>query len=529
MGLVVVALAPAAAWGAPGVTNASGGSGVTQTEQSIAVDPANSSNVLIGAITQGIAGGGLVPGIVSVSHDGGLSWKLVTIIPLGCGDQNVAFDRHGTAYYECDGAPGGVEVARSSDAGDHWSAPVAALTSSDNMGDSIDRPWLVVDNTRGPRDGTLYLGWESFFTNLNGWVLERSSTDGGQTWGPVHRVDDPNVPAMQDPRQYPVVGADGTLYIVYAQGADKLLLPQTTPISLVVARSHDGGASFERMVAATGIERTSAPEEETETISSLAADPSRARAGHLALAWADQRSGESRILVAASVDGGVHWTAPVDVADDPPGHGNQHDHPQVAFLPDGRVAVVWRDRRCCGGAFLANYQLFARALTIGPSGSITPGTTVQVTDAPEQPNLVPLLDEYLGATAGPEGLSVAWNEPWGGVAGSTYRRLPLSAFGPSPVSPRGVCRRVVRVAVPKLGEHPDLDGDADDHWRAAAVLVRVAGRRVEAFHPRSRRLPRFVRVELRGRGTLTVIVEVKVSRAHQVRTVRVRRRYRACV
>jgi hypothetical protein len=200
------------------------------------------------------------------------------------------------------------------------------------------------------------------------------------------------------------------------------------PTSLIVARSHDDGATFTRTVVAADITRSQSPTEEAEAISSLAADPSPRRARHLALAWADQRSGESRILVVTSIDGGAHWSKPADIAGDPPHLGNQHDHPQVAFAPDGRVIVVWRDRRGTSGGWSSPYRLFARALLVTSHGPVARGRVVQVTDKAEQPNSSTMFDEYLGIVVGREGLSVAWNQPKGGVATSYYRRIPLTSF-----------------------------------------------------------------------------------------------------
>jgi hypothetical protein len=109
---------------------------------------------------------------------------------------------------------------------------------------------------------------------------------------------------------------------------------------------------------------------------------------------------------------------------------------QVRFLPDGRIAMVWRDRRCCGGGFSDHYNLYARTLAMSDSGALDPGPVVQVTDSPQHPNPEPALDEYLGFAAGPEGLSVAWNQPRDGVAATYYRRMPLSEFGTPPSPPR---------------------------------------------------------------------------------------------
>lgn len=396
---------------AGGPRDASTGTGQAQTEQTIAVDPTDPRNIIIGYITG-----------MSVSHDGGRTWHRSSV---SCSvDDNPVFDRRGTAYFECN--DNGVEVYVSHNKGDYWEGPTNPVTNADNNGDFIDRPWIV----RGSGTHTVVLGWESFFTNPVGWVFVKVSNDGGRTWSPARRVDDLLAdPAEQDPRQRPVVGADGTIYVVYASGHNPFPAGQTLPTSYVVARSRNAGVTWSRRVAAARITRSSSPQEEAEAISSLAADPSRRRAGHLALAWADERGGnQSRILVATSVDGGTHWSEPKDVSTGPPGSVDQRDHPEIAFAPDGRLLVVWRDRRCCGGSWSSAYQVFARAVRIGTHGVVGLGRRVQVTDHPQQPSSSNLLDEYLGVAVGREGLSVAWNQPKNGVQTTFFRRLPLAAF-----------------------------------------------------------------------------------------------------
>jgi hypothetical protein len=433
---VATAASPASATCSTDVQNAY--VGTPGVEQSVAVDPLDTNTVLIGSLN-GTTGSSYLYSAPAVSHQCGLTgtWAAPTGGLDGfqtcTGDQSVAWDRHGNAYFSCDGT----EVYHSSDGGNTWGTPVPAATPAQNMGDAIDRPWLAVDNTGGPRDGTVYLVYESFFTNPLGWVMVVSSTNQGQTWSLPNRVDYPtSMPQTQaDPRNFPAIGADGSLYVVYDQGTNPWAMAQMNPINLIVAHSTDGGKTFTHTLAATVPHpgRSSSPEEEGEMISSLAADPSPQRASHLALAWADERSGTSRILFEDSVNSGVSWTKPVDVADDPAGNKNEHDHPQVVFLPDGRAVVVWRDRRCCGGTWKSNYEIFARVLTIGDDGSVTPGNTVKVTNAPQVPNSSTMLNEYIGVSSGVEGVNVAWDQTVNGTTESFYRRLPLSDF-PTPGS-----------------------------------------------------------------------------------------------
>jgi len=396
-----------------GVRDASGGSTTGQTEQTLAVNPVDPNDILIGFING-----------LSISHDGGLSWTVSQ--QVGCsGDGNPAFDQSGVAYFECGGNGVQIQVYRSGDGGDTWTGPITAADDTSNQGDFIDRPWLV----RGRGGHDLVVGWESFFTNPAGWVFMRTSADGGTTWGPVRRVDDPiAADAEWDPRQLPVVGADGTIYDVYASGHAPWIFPQTLPLALVVAATSDGGATFRRAVAAANVTRSSSPTEETETISSLAADPNSTRAGHLALSWADEGSGYSRIQVVTSVDGGAHWSAPAQVEPQPAGSADEQDHPQVQFAPDGRLVLVWRDRSCCGNTWQSPYVLVGRMLAISPTGPAHPTRIVSITDAPQDPNSSSMYDEYLGLVVGPEGVSVAWNQPRAGAASTTFRRIPLSQF-----------------------------------------------------------------------------------------------------
>ena len=453
-------------------------------EPTVVVNPANAENVIVGgnqwqpltnSNVQNLSVGpsGFGDCAAWSTHDGGVTWTGGLLSKGGVGkvplpalpdapvasevpreiddagnfysiDQNAVFDRSGThAWYQCinDGAGVGdvvINVFHSADGGKTWDPPVVAYRES-REGIQFDRPFLAIDNSGGPRDGTLYLTFETIF--YQAWlpaVYAKTSTDLGKTWSKTVRVDAGAQETMWDPRQYPVMGAGGVLYVVYNTA---LLVtpyyadPQLTPLGIKLARSTDGAKTFDRVVVDGNVKHAPSPDEAfvyfTETVTAAAAD--RARAGRVAVAWPDTGTTpnqEARILIRYSRDGGDHWSDRFDAADDPPGHGNQHDHVSLTYLPDGRLLVVWRDRRASGGSWTAPWEVFARTFDVSGDVAI-PGNVVTVTTAPQPPTTNhhgTMPTEYLGVTAESEGVSFVWDEMRGNLPDVVYRRLPLSAF-----------------------------------------------------------------------------------------------------
>ena len=492
---VAVALALCCAVAGAQVRNVSNTPDRAEGEETVQVNPTDYSNVIVGSnqwtpLTPLTAPLGLGPSGVTTcavwsSHDGGAHWKGGRLESAGLGanqpgapapnplalppefgggqdlgnlisaDQNTVFDRHGNAYYAClnfglgSGGDTKVNVYRSSDGGTTWTGPVEAYSQNKEL-ILIDRDFIAIDNSGGPRDGTLYLTWETMF--YQGWlpaVYERSSTDGGHTWGPVVRVDNDSNRAQWDPRQMPAVGADGPLYVAY-DAADLIspapIDPELTPVKLMVGASRDGGQTFTRSIVEPHVKRIKSPDEAfsyfTETISSIAADPTHA--GRVAVAWPDARSGDARILLRYSTDDALHWSEPIDVADDAPGHGNQHDHVALSYLPDGGLVAVWRDRRCCGGAFGDKLEVFARVFDVDAAGRLTPGRTLKLTDSPQvdgQNTHGQMPTEYLGAQAGPWGLDASWDQLGGSYLDNVYTRVPIAALGQAASGAGGSVRR----------------------------------------------------------------------------------------
>ncbi len=468
--------APLCARADSGVVNVSRTPDMGEGEESLSVNPRNPRQILVGSNQFHPAADGLpvsMSGLMEaaswVSQDGGCTWRATGLEtlggaghidnPTGLGparyrnignvlstDQHSAWDRHGNLWYQA-GFLGGIGVEgdqramvwRSRDGGRTFDEPVIAYSGQANKAppDSsypdtvpmLDRPWLAVDRSGGRYDGTIYLTVSTgpFAFGMPGEVYVTSSRDGGKTWSPSTRVDTGLYTTQMNPREFPVVGADGALYVVYDVAgltSTVLPLPQLEPISFVVARSTDGGKTFTRHVVDDDVHRVQSPDEAlpfyTETISTMAADPRRP--GHLAVAWPEAGSRDrSRVVLRTSRDGGRTWS-PRQTVSDPEHWNDQHDHPTLTYTPQGELVVVWRDRRASGGTWDSPFQLWARIvgrpkveLTTGPQ----PSTTLQ------RGGLI-MPSEFIGVAATADSLLVAWDQMTESYADNVFRRIPLS-------------------------------------------------------------------------------------------------------
>lgn len=466
-----------------GVITVSHESGTAAGEEPMSVNPVNPSQLTtVANVYQPVpplsiaedplyGGGGVQDTRVYSSRDGGCHWRVQKLdqgglgrvtVPLAGGanapefsdalnvlstDADTAWDRHGNVYFEAGDAHGvhhdGMEVEvvwRSRNAGLNWGPRrgYVAFNATTGQKSELDRPWLAVDNSGGPHDGRIYTTTETTpFVDIPPQVNLKYSDDHGRTWSPEVRVDDGTYETQWNPRARPVVGAGGIVYVVYDRGptSDTPVTNYGGPIDLVVARSTDGGQSFRPSVVDSDVRRVSSPNEAlpayTEMISAIAADPRHL--GHVAVAWPQSLGSQnSRIMLRYSFDGGIRWSRRVDVADDPSTRADQHDHVTLAWLPDGRLFVGWRDRRCCGGGWQDDYQQWVRVLNPDQHG-FSLGTAVRFSDGhlpptdPGRSDGQP--DEFQGLVATPLGVALTWSQlGLDGLDQLEFRRIALSAF-----------------------------------------------------------------------------------------------------
>ena len=287
------------------------------------------------------------------SLDGGRAWG-ATALPLPAGTDrpfapDAAFAPDGTLYVSYvnlagnGNVPDNLWVARSDDGGRTLSAPtrVAGRLSFQarvvaGEGGTVHVTWLQAAEV-----GLALLGQGPHP------IVAARSTDGGRTFSPPVTVSDPGRERVG--AASPVIDGRGRLLVLYQDFKDDRRdfqnldgPPWEGEFALVLASSEDGGRSF-----APGVELESAVVPARRFVVFLPEFPSIAagRGGRLYVAWADARHGDEDVLLRRSADGGRSWSRPVRVNDNPAGDGTTQYLPKVDVAPDGRIDVLFLDRR----------------------------------------------------------------------------------------------------------------------------------------------------------------------------------------
>lgn len=263
------------------------GRGQAQNETSIAQDPNNPNN-LVASQNDYRRGDGNCYG--AYSRDGGRTWADSTV-PMSFtrgtafgnhlrqywqagGDTSVAFDTRGNSYFSCQVFNRGSAVSQNPDTssafyvfrstgnqGASWNFPGRPV-SEQNTGTAglpfLDKQLLTVDNhPSSPYRDRVYVTWTNFNTNGTAYIYESFSADYGEHFSaPVLVSKNSSLCAnnfgLPTPRggcnenqfSQPFTGANGDLYVTWANYNNALSGPKDNHNQMLLARSTDGGASF---------------------------------------------------------------------------------------------------------------------------------------------------------------------------------------------------------------------------------------------------------------------------------------------
>jgi len=347
---------PAGAIALPGIgefgvqvnVDANGGNitGDAANEPSIAVDPTAPNRIVIGWRQFDTIESNFRQAGWAYSHDGGRTWTFPGVIQAGTfrSDPVLAADAEGTIYYCSLRGDFSVWFFKSFDGGVTWGPPAYAWGG--------DKQWFTIDRTGGIGHGNIYMSWNTA-ANCCGDNIYNRSTDGGLTFMEPRPTPGEPIFGQQD------VTADGRLFIAGIFDSFDTFLVISSP-------NAQNPAEIPEWDLAVGVDMGGSIGWATGPNPggllgqvNLAADRSDGpTAGNLYMLCSIDPPGSDPldVMLVRSSDGGVTWSAPVRVNDDPPGPDAWQWFGTMSVSPDGRIDVVWNDTRNSG---LANVsQLF---------------------------------------------------------------------------------------------------------------------------------------------------------------------------
>jgi hypothetical protein len=296
---------------------------------------------------------------VHVSSDGGASWS-ETPIPAPPGEEakcfapDLAFSADGTLHLSfvtlrgSGNVPNAVWVSSSKDGGRTLSDPVKVT------GRLAFQVRLAADPVKPER---IYMTWLQArdvatlkFTETGNPIQIARSDDGGASWSDPVRVSDP--PRLRVVAPSPVVGPEGEVYVLYLDiGKDRLDYagahegmggpPYDGAFRLVLGRSRDGGATWGESEIIDPVDPIQRFIVFLPAFPSVAVDGS----GRVYAAFHDDRLGDSDVWLWTLDPGESDWREPTRVNDTARRDGTWQYLPKVSVSPDGRLDVVYYDRR----------------------------------------------------------------------------------------------------------------------------------------------------------------------------------------
>lgn len=335
----------------------------TAVEPSIAVNPENPLNVVIGFQAGRVDSGCAQTLGYGVTFDGGKSWKWGALpgvseatggtYPLAS-DPVVAFGPDDTVYFNsllCEAATNDLGFNVSTDGGKTWGETTVVPTERTFPMD--DKNWIIVDNGTGMghHPGRLYMVWDQVAP-----VVAMYSDDQAQTWqGPFA------IYPGQGIGSFPLVMPNGDLAVVFATLAYPL------PALHRDAKGFQGEriAGLNELVISTapgaGLLPTGAPlvfTPATTVADDLGVDTIRQRAGEnvptaavdpnngtIYVAWQDARYREDTsndIVIASSPDGGATWSSVERVNPGKPNDYVDRFTPALTVTGDGTLGIFYR-------------------------------------------------------------------------------------------------------------------------------------------------------------------------------------------
>lgn len=326
----------------------------TAVEPALASDPRDPLHLCAAFQQDRFGNGGSAAVIASCSFDGGHTWNRTTVPFSRCTggsleratDPWVSIGPDGTVHLialalDGTGPSKSMLAARSTDGGRTWTTPIA-LQADASAQFFMDKETVTAD----PNDARfVYAVWDRFDGNVDDATTPAPtwfgrSTDGGSTWEPPRIIAQPGPSFQSIGNQIAVLPGGRLVNVLTAVDA------VATTFSLQAQVSDDHGTTWSAPIAVTAERPTEVEDSKTQKfartgdiVPSVAVD---ATTGALWVAWGDTSADHlAAVVVVRSDDGGVTWTAPVQLPAEP---GVQAFTPAVS-ASRGVVAISYYDTR----------------------------------------------------------------------------------------------------------------------------------------------------------------------------------------
>ncbi len=322
--------------------NASGQNivGDAANECSISVDPTNSNKKTIAWRQFNDVSSNFRQGGWGYTSNGGATWTFPGVLEDNVfrSDPVTKSDEVGNFFYLslqstvqesffCD------DLWRSINGGQSWT-----LLSGEKGGGGGDKQWLTIDKTNGPGHGFQYQSDDGINCSGSGVQLQRS-VDGGVTW--QSPVSIPNSPAYGtldvDTNGNLYVGGEGFSDFICERSSNAQLATQTPRFDQNIHVNLGGGLGSGGINPAglTGQCFLAVDRSGTSTNNNI----------YMLASVVPSGRSTTDVMFVRSTDGGLTFSAPKKVNDDPVNPNKWHWFGTLSVAPNGRIDSVWYDTR----------------------------------------------------------------------------------------------------------------------------------------------------------------------------------------
>ncbi len=427
-------------------------------EPYLAVNPANPQHMVVAWMSY------VFPGIAirtRATFDGGRTWGAVQVIPhtnplYDGADPSLDFDNAGNLFlafvdFDESAKTGAVVVVKSTDGGRTWGAPVEVINAAADVQKPIDRPWIAVDRSGGPHDGTIYV--TTMPPTVFGYLPPpyrpylTVSTDGGNSFHPWRYLDSAGWLAgnlIRSPMPTPCVAADGTFHAVYPSYMfSQNLLPR-----YIIASSTDGGSSFTYHTVFSAATGSKDPDAKKGYL--LLADPSDS--SHLVFAYLELDYGDLDVFIRESYDKGATWGNPIRVNDDPTANNRIQDLLWGDFDTDGDLLLAWRDRRNgTDSTYATAYEIWGAYRKKG-AGGFSPNFRISDTLVAYDSILALSGNDFMCVRLVGDTLNAVWGDTRNGTLNIWFQRMTVDG------APVGI-RKIYTEKRPSVEIYPNPTAD----------------------------------------------------------------------